>query len=250
MSETKKARVRKIVTEERGIYKQFDDGTILLTGRVSYPWIGKPQKNTNKETGAETETYGLSLMLPKDTHINAMKACRDGIRKLEAQMIAKGMKGGKDRKTGKEKPFRYQAAKKFIKDADAVDPSSGDSLFFPKNPEYEGHWIVSARSQDQPRMRSNRIDPETGKPMRLTSAEALRLFTGGNYVSALIRPWPQDNDFGIRANAELLAVQFKSKGEPFGAGRLDDDDIDDSMDADEGDDDSGGWGDDDDDNDM
>lgn len=243
MSETK-ARPRKLLAEEKGVFKKYDDGTILLTGRASYPWVGKPQKNTNEKTGVVTEKFGISLMLDKTTHMNAMKACRDSIRDLEKQMAAKGKTGGKD-KNGVARQFKYQASKKFIKDADAADPSSGESLFFPKNPEYEGNWIVSARSDDQPQMRGAGKDPETGKPQRLTTAQALRVFQGGCYVTILIRPWPQDNEYGIRANAELLAVQFKAKGDPFGTSRrLDEDDIDDSLDAaDDDDDDSGGWGD-------
>lgn len=38
----------------------------------------------------------------------------------------------------------------------------------------------------------------------------------GCYVNLSIRLWAQDNDFGCRVNAQLLAVQFAKDGEPFG----------------------------------
>ena len=107
-------------------------------------------------------------------------------------------------------------------------------------------WVISARSpaKDRPQARGPRKDPETGKPERLTPEQAVETFYGGCYVDMLIRPWGQDNKFGKRVNAALVAVQFKRAGERFGKGRLGADDIDDSFDADESD--SGGWDDDDD----
>jgi hypothetical protein len=39
----------------------------------------------------------------------------------------------------------------------------------------------------------------------------------GCYVNAVIRLWPQDNQFGKRINAELLAIQFVTDGDAFGA---------------------------------
>ena len=86
--------------------------------------------------------------------------------------------------------------------------------------------------------------------MRLTSEQAQKMIYGGCFATVLIRPWPQDNQYGIRANSELLAVQWQAKGEAFGnAHRLDEDDIDDSLDTDADDDDlsdDGGFGSDDD----
>lgn len=233
---------RKMTRQVKGVVKEYSDGSILLERvRVSYPWVGKPQKNVNEKTGEETFTYGLSAMLDKETHAEAMKACRNAIRAMEKQMTTKG-KG----KAGR--PFKYAGARKFIKDADLKDDDTGESRYFPNNPEYEGNWIVTCRSPNPPLLRGARKDPETGKVERITPAQAQRLIFGGCYCSVMIRPWPQDNQYGIRANAELVMVQFKAKGEAFGNNRrLDDDDIDDSVDVDDDDDDVGGWGDDDDD---
>lgn len=43
----------------------------------------------------------------------------------------------------------------------------------------------------------------------------------GCYVNASFRLWIQDNKFGKRINAELLAVQFYKDGERFGEGPVD-----------------------------
>jgi hypothetical protein len=243
MSETmtKKA-TRKVVKKVDGVCVVYNDGSIRLDKvRLSYPWVGKPQKSVNERTGEETQSYGASALLPKATHRAAMEACVELIKSLEKQMTAKGKgKGGK--------PFKYPTAKKFIKNGDAKD-EDGESLF-PNNPEYAGHWIVNARSPNQPQIRGKVRDAETGKPMRLSSAQAQKMIYGGCFATVLIRPWPQDNQYGIRANAELLAVQWQGKGEAFGnAHQLDEDDIDDSLDIDDGDDDlsdDGGFGSDDD----
>lgn len=232
MSETRKAVERKILRKVDGVGAVFSDGAIRLDNvRLSYPWVGKPQKNTS-DTGVETYSYGLTAMLPKPTHREAMKMCDEAIKALEKQMTAKG-KG----KAGA--PFKYQAARKFIKNGDAKD-EDGQFINGKDNPEYREHWLVNARSPDQPQLRGNGIDPNTGKVQRLTPEQAQKMFYGGCFATVLIRPWPQDNQYGIRANAELLAVQFRSKGEAFGgARRLDEDDIDDSLEA--VNDDAGGW---------
>jgi hypothetical protein len=243
MSETmtKKA-TRKITKKVDGVCVIYSDGSIRLDKvRLSYPWVGKAQKNVNEKTGEETASYSVSAMLPKTTHRAAFDACVEAIKGLEKQMTAKWKgKGGT--------PFKYQTAKKFIKNGDAKD-EDGESLY-PNNPEYLGHWIVNARSPNQPQIRGKQRDVETGKPMRLTPEQAQKMIYGGCYATVLIRPWPQDNQYGIRANSELLAVQWQAKGTPFGnANRLDEDDIDDSLDTDTDDDDlsdDGGFGSDDD----
>jgi len=43
----------------------------------------------------------------------------------------------------------------------------------------------------------------------------------GCYVNCSIRLWAQDNEYGKRINAQLRAVQFYKKGEPFGEKQAD-----------------------------
>lgn len=80
---------------------------------------------------------------------------------------------------------------------------------------YDGMVYISANSNaDRP--------PKIMKPdgtEATTDMERLALarkLYGGCYVDAAIRCWPQDNQFGRAARCELIAVQFKSDGEPFG----------------------------------
>jgi len=233
-----KPQERKIVRKVDGVGAVFSDGAVRLDMvRISYPHLDKPQVTVDKKTGKESSAFNLTAMLPKDTHKDAMSMCVDAIKLLEKQMTDKG-KG----KAGK--PFKYPSSMKFIKNGDAKD-EDGEYITGKDNPEYRDHWIAACRSPDQPQLRGSGRDPETGKPLRLTPEQAKRIFYGGCYCTVLIRPWPQDNEYGTRANAELLAVQFRAKGDAFGNGRrLDDDDIDDSLESDDAD--SGGFEDDDD----
>ena len=43
----------------------------------------------------------------------------------------------------------------------------------------------------------------------------------GGYVVGIITLWAQDNNFGKRVNANLLAVQWVKDGTPFGPGSVD-----------------------------
>jgi hypothetical protein len=48
-------------------------------------------------------------------------------------------------------------------------------------------------------------------------AEEDRKPYAGCYVNAVVRIWVQDNQFGKRVNAELMAIQFARDGDAFGA---------------------------------
>jgi hypothetical protein len=47
----------------------------------------------------------------------------------------------------------------------------------------------------------------------------------GCWVNAQVSPWAQDNQFGRRVNFNLVAVQFRRDGEPFGDASFDPDDF-------------------------
>lgn len=238
MAETTTKERRKLVRKVPGVCALFSDGTIrLINVRASYPWVIKAQKN-DSDDGEETYTYSVQALMDKTTHEAAKKMCVEAINTMQ-----KAAQAANKNKSGK--PFKYAAAKKFIKNGDATD-DDGERLM---SEECEGMWVVSAREKNRPLLRGPNKDPETGKAERLTPAEAQQrgYFYGGCYVDVIIRPWAQDNKYGKRANAGLTAIQFRKHGEPFGQGRISEDDIDDSFDAADGDEDTGGW---DDDNDM
>ncbi len=196
----------------------FSDGSIRIeNARASYPHVDKPQKN-KADDGTVTESFSINLLMPKDTHREIKDLCRAEIEKLLKEARIKAV----------------AADRKFIKDGDGMAKD-----------ENVGMWVISAREKSPPSLRSNKKDPKTGKPKRLDSDKDRAMFYGGCYVSCLIRPWVQNNSFGKRVNANLLAVQFIGDGEPFGESRIKEDDVDDSFEAD--DDDAGGFDEDDDD---
>jgi CBS domain-containing protein len=105
--------------------------------------------------------------------------------------------------------------------------------------EFKGMYVLSASESNRPHLRDRRaakVEPENADQM----------FYGGCWANVLVRPWWQNHQkYGKRVNAGLAAVQFLRDDEPFGEGRISDDDVDDTF-APVGDDDSGfGGGDDD-----
>jgi hypothetical protein len=216
MSESKRTVVRTVPHA-----KLWSDGTITLENcRASYPHVFKPQEG-EADDGTKSSSYSIVLLMPKSTHRAAKDLCKERYNEIL-----------KENSKDKSKPLKLASDRLFIKDGDTMAKD-----------ENEGMWVVSAREKNKPALRGNRIDPDTGKPVRLTDADSGLIF-GGCYVSCLIRPWFQNNKYGKRINAGLVAVQYLRKGEPFGEGRIRDEDIDDSFEAVE--DDTGGFDDDDD----
>lgn len=174
----------------------YSDGMIRIDNvRASYPHLDKPWAG---EEG-QAAKYSVVSLLDKVTH----KAAKDLIVKRINEIL-------KENKTDK-----IAADKKFIRDGDLSAKA-----------EYENQWTVSAREDRRPSVRGR--DNEV-----LTPDEILDLIYAGCYISVLIRPWFQNHPkFGKRVNAGLVAVRFRRDGEPFGEGRISDDDLDDYMDDD------------------
>lgn len=194
----------------------YSDGSLLLKNvRASYPNVFKARES-EAEDGTKTSAYSITGLMPKDTHRDAKNMCVEIINKMLAENKIKAV----------------AADRKFIKDGDTLAKD-----------ECEGQWVVSAReTKNRPSVRSNKKDPETGKAKRLDPERDSNVIYGGCYVNILIRPWFQNNKFGKRVNASLVAVQFLRDGEAFGSGRIREEDVDDTFEAEE--DDTGGWDDD------
>lgn len=192
----------------------FSDGTIRIDRvRASYPHIGKPYEGKNDD-GNITASYGCMGLLPKnDYYKEVVGLCFQRIKELM-----------------KENHIDKLAADRmFLKDGDLMAKD-----------ETEGMWVVSSRESNPPAIRGPKIDPKTGKAQRLTPEQAVGIFYGGCYVTLLIRPWAQNHRlYGKRINANLVAIQFVEDGVPFGEGRISDDSVDDSFEADEADDTGG-----------
>lgn len=211
MSETK---TKRTIVETVPNAVRYSDGTILLKGvRLSYPWLFKAQAN-KRDDGTITHSYSVTALMPKATHEAAKQMC---VRAVNGLL--------KEHNKGQKIP----SDKKFIRDGDPKDEDDAGK------PENAGMWVVATRETKKPILRDRKKDPETGKARRLTDADS-ELIYGGCWGNVLIRPWYQDNKYGKRVNAGLSAVQFLKDDEPFGSGRISQDDVDETFDADEGED--------------
>ena len=71
---------------------------------------------------------------------------------------------------------------------------------------YDGCWYIKASTKIKPVL----LD-RSKKPI-----EQEGVIYAGCYVNALVNIWYQNNQFGKRINAQLIALQFAAAGEPFG----------------------------------
>lgn len=185
---------KKKATKEVKNATLFDDGSILIKNvRCSYPHLDKPYAKPDKDGKMGDPAYSMTGLMDKKTHVEAKNLIRDAINALMAENKVKDI----------------AADRKFLRDGDLTGKDSN-----------EGMWIVAAREKTPPILR----DEDNRSVER---ADAARKFYGGCYVNMLIRPWWQSNSWGKRVNSNLLAVQFVKDGEPFGEGRITEDDVDD-----------------------
>ena len=180
-----------------------EDGCILIKNvRLSYPHLFKAwAKNPDKET----PKYSGRFLMDKDTHAADIKALGAHI----ARLMQEHFKG------------RIPADKLFMRDGKDT-----------AKPEQENSWLIAASE-------SRRPDVINRDKSRINEEDDI--VNAGCYVNVLIRPWAQDNKFGKRINANLVAVQFVRDGERFGQARPD---INEHFGDEEGGDGDGGFGDD------
>jgi co-chaperonin GroES (HSP10) len=133
--------------------------------------------------GGEETKYEGTFLIDKATQA-------DKIAEIEAAIAAVS----KEKHKGKTPP----ADKLCMKDGDDIDYDG-----------YAGCMSIKASSSKRPMVIGTDRAPLTeddGKPY------------AGCYVNAIVELWGQDNQFGKRVNANLLAVQFVKDGTPFGDG--------------------------------
>jgi hypothetical protein len=198
---------QRIVKTEGKNFVIYTDGVMRVDRvRLSYPHLFHPYKGPTDEGVAK---YGCVGLLPKATHREAMQAFA---KEMDALLESNKQKSGK----------QFPADKKCFRDGDTAGKDG-----------YEGNWSLSTRESRKPTVRDKAKKP-------ITEENADKIYAGC-YVNILFRLWYQpDKGFGKRVNANLIAVQFADKGEPFGESRISEEDIDDSFDGD----DSGGFEDD------
>lgn len=180
----------------------YADDTILLKEvRVAYPHFDKPFKG---DTDAGNGKFSAVFLMPKQKiYFPSKDIVRDEINRIIAANKLPGL----------------AATNKFLKDGDLR----------PDKPEFLGNFLISASEVRPPQLRGRGKDPKTGKPVIIPKDEAAAIFYGGCWCNVLIRPWFQNNKFGKKVNANLLAVQFVRDDEAFGQGRISDEEIDESF---------------------
>lgn len=190
---------RKKVVKEVKNAKLYDDGTIVVQNvRLSYPHLDKPYAGPADENGKTAEpAYSCTGLMDKNTHKEAFLLVRQGIRDLLAENKIKDL----------------PAERKCLRDGDLSGKETD-----------EGMWKIVAREKNPPKLR----DEDNNTVERVDAAAK---FYGGCYGSMLVRLWFQNNKWGKRVNANLLAVQFVKDGPAFGEGRITDDDVDDAFDG-------------------
>ena len=188
----------------------YSDGTILIKEvRASHPHVFRPYRDPKEPD--KVGKYTIVGLMPKTrAYFPAKNLIRDHIDQLIREAKLKGLAAGS----------------KFLRDGDLTAKE-----------EYANMYTINASEQRRPAVRSNMRDPKTKKPMILKPGVDEDSIYAGCWVNLLIRPWYQDNSFGKRVNANLIAVQFVRDDEVFGKGRITDEEVDDTFDefAEEGD---------------
>ncbi len=151
---------------------------ILKNVRISFPSLFKKATYNGKETGFEG-----TFLINKEDQADQVELIQAAIEDLTKT----NLKGAK-----------LQPDKICLRDGDLVDYEG-----------YADHFSIKASSKKRPLVIDRDKSPlveEDGCPY------------SGCYVNASIELWAQDNTYGKRINASLLAVQFFKNGEPFGDG--------------------------------
>lgn len=214
MSETLVKPKRTVIKQEE-FAELYSDGTILVKCiRASYPHVFKPYKSDN-DPADKKGSYSVVGLMPKlPQFFPSVRILID--KQKEVAVQAKNLNIPKDRFYTRDGNLR------------------------PDKPAYPGNYTISAAEVNKPIVLGAFKDPKTGKPVRLVEGIDDRLVFGGCWCSILIRPWYQSNSFGKRVNAGLLAFQLlpidhvrkfipDAKADPFGEGRITEDDVDESF---------------------
>lgn len=192
MSDVKtKEKVARVVVQKVINGALYSDGSVLVENvRCSYPHVFKPSAFEGGEP-----SFSIKLLVPKAKSHAAVLA-----------LLNKHMDG----LCAEAKMKRPPADKLFLRDGDESDKA-----------ENENAWTISAREKRRPAVR--------GPDRAVWGSEDADKMYGGCWVNCLIRPWVQNNQFGKRVNANLIAVQFVRDDEAFGEGRISDAEIDETF---------------------
>ena len=172
--------------------KTIDPGIVDLKNvRLSFANLFKRDKDRKNDEGETVPgKYGANFLMEKG----------DETTKANQKRIKAASTAVKKKKYGENESDwpKYKPEKVCLRDGDLEDYDG-----------YAGHLYLSASSDDQPIIVNQ-------KRKAVESERDSQAPYSGCYVNARVRIWPQDNKYGKRINAEVLAVQFLRDGERFG----------------------------------
>jgi len=166
-----------------------EDGTFRLDDvRLSYPHLFKAWAGESSEEGkVQQKKFSASLLIPLTSHKNEIIAIRkQALILAREEFMPKGADANK---------WQFPADKLCIRNGNGTGKA-----------EQEGHWFLKASELTRPATVGARNEPV---------AEEDGVFFAGCFVSVNFRLWAQNNKFGKRINANLLAVKFMRKGDPL-----------------------------------
>lgn len=211
-----------LIVKERGNgVVLFTNGAMRIDGRFSHCYVVDGQDGVNDE-GEKTHGFSTQMYCPKEGGEDIM---RFNVRRMK-EILA-------DAKVDQLSPRL-----KYFRDGDKCLAAKTDLPI----PEAKGQWRISARSSTPVLLYGPRTDPATGKPEIIKpDARAKGMFYSGAWGSIIIRPWFYDGKKKVthsaRVTCELVAIQFRKNGDPFGPGRIGADKAAAGFDSD----DTGGW---------
>lgn len=168
------------------IYKLEDNGKIILKNvMLSYPHLFEPYAGTGDDGKPGKPKYSCRFLIPKATHLEDLKGL---------MALIKGMYN---------KEFKMQAP------SDKICLKNGDSM---GREDTAGRFVLSASESTRPVV----YHPDGKTVMTIEDAED-RIYAGAT-VNVVFALWAQNNKWGKKINANLLAVQFV-KATPRIAGR-------------------------------
>jgi len=154
----------------------------LKNVRISYPYLFEP--NTGP-SGKDNPRYTAEFLIPKTDE-------------AQLDLVEGAIEAAIDQKWKGKRPSKLTDERLFLLDGDELGKENT-----------EGHWVVRAASRIRPTVVNKDRTP-------LTAADGV--IYGGCRVNAIIEAWGQDNEYGVRVNAELKGVQFANDDVSFGGG--------------------------------
>lgn len=162
------------------------DSFKLVRARLSFPDIWKA-KSIKAD---DTPKFAAAFLLDKKEHKDLIDQVKLTMWKMAVETFGGSEKA---KELVKKKKLTFALHEGSEKDYDGYT---------------EDNMFLTASSTKRPHIIDRDKSPLT---------ESDRKPYAGCYVNAAVRFWVQNNEWGKRVNCELLAIQFVSDGEPFGA---------------------------------